>query len=160
MLIDKYYKYLKDNNLNRTVVAPDSMTVENSEDDEGWIEWKLSKSVIDDNELKAIKTKYNIELPKEYLDFIKHKQFMDIQIGEYTIYGVNELKTLEKIISIFPADIIALSFIPIGSINDADFLALDAQSGEVVSLTFEDYKLQEVLFRNFHEFEEFLSKKI
>ncbi len=160
MLIDKYYKYLKDNNLNKVVISPKSMIIENTEDTEGWMKWKTVKSNINDRDIKKLETKFNFLLPEEYLNFIKYKQFMDIQIGKYRIFGVNEFNTLEKIISMFPNNVIALGFIPIGSMNDTDFLALNVKSGEVVSLAYEDYRLKEVLFSSFHEFEIFLSNNI
>jgi hypothetical protein len=156
MLIDKYYSELKNKGINKVVVAPDSMIVENSEDEEGWVEWQLAKTDLDASKIKEIEEKLNITLPKDYVDFISDKQFMNIQLGKYTVYGINELDTLEKVASQFPSEVVTSGYFPIGNIDDGDYLALDCKSGHVLALSIDDFKPREVLFDTFKEFEQHL----
>lgn len=152
MLIDKYYDYLKEKGLNRVIVAPKSMIVKNSQDDEGWIEWKPAESNISRDEINALESKFNITLPSEYIDLIRKKQFMDIQIDGYTLYGVNELNTLSKLSVLLPEKVVTAGYFPIGNIGDADYIALDTNTKKVVRLSFEDYSVKEIVSNSFDKF--------
>ena len=164
MLIDEYYQYLKKKNLNKAVIVPDEMRVNNSEDDEGWVKWKLTKSHISTEDIKEIEGRHKIYLPQDYLDFIMNKQFLDIQISNYTIHGINSLNPLEKEASLLPSNILEKGFFPIGSIDDADYIVLNTENGRVVRLSFEDYSEIEILSKSFSTMlkflQELLEKKI
>lgn len=164
MIIDdflgNYYNKLKENGINKVVVAPESMIVKGSEDDDGWVEWKPVNSNIDKDYINKIEEKYKIKISSEYTNYILNKQFMDIEIEGYKLFGINENNTLEKQIDIFPNNIITYGFIPIGQINDEDFISLNTNTEEIVSLSYDDYSVKKVLYKDFNELIEFLIKKI
>lgn len=164
MLIDKYYKYIKKMGLNKAVRVPNEMMVKNSEDDEGWVEWKLAQSKLSIQDIKEITNKYQIDLPQDYIDFIMYKQFLDIEILNYTIHGINALETLDKEASLLPDSLLEEGFFPIGNIDDADYIALNTKNGKVVRLSFEEYSEVEILSENFSTMikflEELLEKKV
>ena len=153
--LENYYDKLVEKKLNKVVVAPKAMIIDNSEDEEGWIEWKPAESKITRDDIKKIEEKYNIIISKQYINYILLKQFMDIQIKEYTLYGINEFNTLEKIISLFPNNILSFGFFPIGHINDTDYLAFN-NDGQVVRLSYDNYSLVEILFDDFNSLIEYL----
>jgi len=163
MLIDefleKYYDNLVKKELNKVVIAPKEMIIDNSEDEDGWIEWKPFEAKTTISEIKNLEANYNIDISRQYIDYCMSSQFMDIQIKEYTLYGINELNTLEKMIITLPKNIISFGFLAIGSINDEDFLALN-KDGQVVRLSYDDYSFVEILFDNFNSFIDFLFLKI
>lgn len=162
MLVDKflesYYKKLVEKQLNKVVIAPKAMIVNNSEDEEGWVEWKPSKAKISIDDIREIETKYNITISKQYIEYLLSSQFMDIQINEYILYGVNEINTIAKILSFFPTNILSFGFYPIGSINDTDYLSLNKE-GQVVRISDNDYSLVAILFDSFNNLIEYLSSK-
>ncbi len=158
--LENYYNKLVKDEINKVVVAPVSMTVENSKDEDGWVEWKPSDATLNKDDISKIETNYNIKIPEQYSQYILTKQFMDIQIGAYTLFGINEKNTLEEIIDLFPKNIISFGFLPIGQINDEDFIALNYKTGELVRLAYDDYAQKEVIFSEFNEFIKFLNNKI
>ncbi len=153
--LENYYNNLVKKGLNKVVVAPKAMIIKNGEDEDGWIAWKPATANITIDDINRLESKYNLNISKQYINYLLVSQFMDIQIKEYTLYGINELNTLEKIITTFPKNIISFGFLAIGSINDEDFLALNKE-GQVVRLAYDDYSLVEVLFNDFNSFIEFL----
>ena len=157
-IVDKYYKVLKNKGLNLEVNVPKSMAEKDKGD--GWFTWHPVVSSVDDKEIEEIERKYGIKLPSVYIDFIKNKQFLDIQVGGYTLFGVNENNTLEKLLKIFPENVVSLGYIPLGQINDEDFIALDTNTETVVLLGYDDYKLKKILFENFNDLISDLNKKI
>jgi len=159
IFLENYYDKLVERKLNKVVVAPKSMIIDNSEDDEGWIEWKPSSVKITRDDIKEIETKYKIIISKQYIEYLLSSQFMDIQVKEYTLYGINELNTIEKILSSFPNNILSFGFFPIGNINDTDFLALNKE-GQVIRISYDDYSLVEILFTDFNSFIELINSKI
>ena len=157
MLIDDYYQYLKKNGLNKAVTVPEAMTIPNSMDEDGWVEWQPVESNIKLDDIKNIESDFNIKIPKGYIDFILSKQFMDIQINNYTLYGINDINTLKKRIELLPAEVASKSFLPIGTMNNEDYVVLDSKTGNVLQMSFEDYSIVEKLFDSFNEFKEYLS---
>jgi len=158
MLIDKYYSYLKKEDLNKAIVVPKEMIIKNSEDNEGWVKWEPVQSNVKNSELESLERKYGLHLPKYYIDFIMSKQFLDIQIGNYTLYGINSLNTLDKVALLLPERILKNGFFPIGNIDDTDYIVLDTNNGKVVRLSFEDYKQEEMLNESFVDLLQFLQK--
>jgi hypothetical protein len=157
-LVDKYYQVLKNKDLNVSVEVPESM----KEKDKGneWFSWRPVVSNITNEEIQKVENRYGINLPKEYIEFIKDKQFLDIQVGDYTLFGVNENNSMEKVFSIFPEDIISSGYIPLGQIIDEDFIALETHTGTVVLLSYDDYRLKKVMFSQFGELIDFLNEEI
>lgn len=158
--LEKYYNKLVKNGINKVVVAPKSMIIENSEDEDGWVEWKPALSKVTKEDLNKLDEKYNIKISFQYEQYVLSKQFMDIQLDGYVLFGLNENNTIEKQLELFPKNIISFGFVPIGQINDEDFIALNTNNGEVVSLAYDDYSVKEILFKDFDGFIEFLNNKI
>lgn len=162
MLIDnfleEYYNRLKENGINKVVIAPVSMIIENTKDEYGWFEWQPIESNLNRNDIKELMIKY--KLPIKYLEYITKKQFMDIEIDGYKLFGINENNTFEKQIELFPKNIISFGFIPIGQINDEDFIALNVNSKEIVTLSYDNYLMKEVIYSDFNKLIEFLMKKL
>lgn len=158
--LDKYYKQLVDTGTNIAVVVAKSMTIDGSLDEEGWVAWKPAKSNVTNDDITKFESKYNLTLPTQYIEYVTNRQFMDIQISGYTLYGINELNTLEDLISLFPENILSFGFFPIGSIDDSDFIALNTKSGEVVRLSYDDYSFKEILFAEFTMLIDFLSEQV
>lgn len=153
--LKNYYNNLVKKDLNKVVVAPKAMIIKNTEDEDGWFEWRPANANTTTDDINKLESKYNLNISKQYIEYLLASQFMDIQLGEYILYGVNELNTLEKIITFSPTNILSFGFFPIGSINDTDFLALNKE-GQVVRLSYDDYALVEILFDDFNSFIESL----
>jgi hypothetical protein len=158
--LEKYYNKLVKNGINKVVVAPKSMIIKNSEDEDGWVEWKPALSKVTKEDLNKLGEKYNIKISFQYEEYVLSKQFMDIQLDGYVLFGINENNTIEKQLELFPKNIISFGFMPIGQINDEDFIALNTNNGEVVSLAYDDYSVKKILFKDFDGFIEFLNDKI
>lgn len=159
-ILDCYYGKIQKKGLNKAVSVPVSMAIENSLDSEGWQEWKTASSKINDELIKKIEMEYHVKIPSQYIDYVKNRQFMDIEIDEYVLYGINENNTLQKILNFLPDRIVAKGFFLIGSIDDADFIVVNIDTGEIVRLNYEDYSYKEKLFKDFNTFIEFLLSKI
>ena len=54
--LDCYYKKIREQELNKAVSVPVSMAIENSLDSEGWPEWKIPSSEINDELIKKIES--------------------------------------------------------------------------------------------------------
>ena len=158
--LDCYYEQVCDKNLNREVVVPKKMVIEGSLDNEGWKGWQPAEANISNEEIRQFESEHNIKFPKQYIDYIRNRQFMNIEIENITLYGINELYKVEDLVLLLPENIISFGFFPIGSIDDADFIVLNTHTGEIVRLYYEDYSYKEVLFKDFNTFTEFLLSKI
>ena len=151
-LLDTYYQSLEQKVLNKVVILPQSMMIENSEDEDGWFLWKPTKQYLTAEDLKCVEEKYKLKIPEQYKEYILSMQFMDIQINNTTLYGINEYNSIDKLFSMFPSHILSFGFIPIGQVNDEEFLALNTNSGEVVCLGYDNYELKKVLSKDFFTF--------
>ena len=156
--LNKYYSDIKTKGLTKDINVPNSMIIQNI--DEEWKEWKPVESSINKYDILKIEETYKITLPEQYKEYICSKQFMDIQINEYTVFGINEINTTENIFKTFPENTLKYGFIPIGQINDEDFIALNCHNENIVSFAYSDYSFKKVLFKDFNEFIEFLMEKI
>ena len=160
MLIDDYYEHLKKNGLNKVVMASEAMIIPNSMNEDGWVEWQPIESNIKLEDIKNIESAFNIKIPKEYSNFILAKQFMDIQIDNYTLYGINDVNTLKKRIELLPPEVVSKGFLPIGITNSEDYIVLDHKTGNILQMSLEDYSIVKKLFDSFNEFVKYLSLQL
>jgi len=156
MLIDKfldcYYNKLQKKELNKAVLIPNSMLIKGSKDEEGWQKWQPSSSALTDNDIKNVEKVYNIKIPQQYIDYIKNRQFMDIEIEEFTLYGINEINTWQKIIHFLPDEILVKGLLPIGVLNNDNYIALNTKDGSVVELSYDKYKIKNIFAKDFNAF--------
>ena len=158
--LEKYYESIEKKGLNKSVNVPQSMIIDGSEEDDGWVKWKLAESKISKFELFELEEVYKIKLSVEYKNYATCKQFLDVQIGEYTLFGINEHNTLKKIFDLFPQKIISDGYIPIGQINDENFIGLNVNNNQIVELKLKDCSFVKVLFNNFEDFFNYLANMI
>ena len=159
MLLDKYFDKLKSQDLNIGVYIPNNMKISN-EDENGWCKYKLVKSNIDKNKISYIENKYGIKLPKDYIEFISKYDFLDVEIDKYRLIGVNTNYTLDNLFDLFPIKIIKDGYIPLGVIDDLNYIALNVNTGEVVELSYIDYKIIKKISDSLEKFLSTLESKI
>ncbi len=150
--LDCYYKQIKEKGLNKVVTAPSSMIIDNISED-GWYEWKPAPSNID---IAKVKKQYKIKIPSEYKEFIKNRQFMNIEISSFTLYGINEINTLEKNIDLLPSKLINQGFLSIGVLNNENYLVLNTKDNIIIEMSYDDYSIKNNIQNSFYEFIEFL----
>lgn len=150
--LDCYYKEIEKKGLNKAVVVPVSMAIDNSLDNEGWQEWKSAPANIDDDMVEKIEMEYQIKIPKQYIDYVKNRQFMNIEIDQYTLYGINDINTLEAITSLLPKEIISKGLFPIGILDNDNYIVLNTENGAVVELSYDDYSIKNILAKDFNMF--------
>ncbi len=155
-ILDCYYEQIQKKGLNKAVAVPVAMTIEDSLDSEGWQGWKPASANIDDSMVKKIEMEYHIKIPSLYIDYINNRQFMDIEIDQYTLYGINETNTLETIVSLLPKEVVSKGLFPIGVLDNDDYVVLNTENGTVVELSYDDYSVKKILSENFNAFLEHL----
>ena len=158
--LDNYYKWLKNKNLNKSVNIPEKMIIGNTLNSDGWAEWQLADSEIEKFDIFRIEEIYKIKLPNVYKEYLMSKQFLDIQIDKYTLFGINTKVSLEKVLDLFPKNIILDGYIPLGQIDDYDYIALNLNNNEVVRLDYDTYVEIEKLSDELEFFLSLLNQKI
>ncbi len=146
--LDKYYQSIEKKGLNKTVVCPPSMMVDEIEDEDGWVKWKLAESKVGRSDIFELEETYKIKFPSEYKEYAQSKQFMDIQIAEYTLFGINEINTIEKNLNVFPKEVISKGYIPIGQINDEDFIVFNFNTKAIETLGYDNFEIKNELFKS------------
>ena len=128
-LINKYYEELKQQNLNKEVNVPNEMKV--SEGKNGWSEWKIGKSFLDNKKIEDFFSKYNLHIPSGYKEYLTCCQFFDIEKNGYKLFGINKRDGIERLIFYTPDKLLEKGYLAIGNYNDYDYVLLNTQTGEV-----------------------------
>ena len=158
--LTNYYAWLKNKKLNKGMNIPEKMLVSNTLDKDGWSEWQLVESEISKFDLFKIEEIYKVKLPEVFKEYVMSKQFLDIQIDKYTLFGINTKKSLERILNFFAKNEISNGFIPIGQINDEDFIVLNIKTDEIIIFGYDMYDEKSKLSNSLTEFFSFLDSKL
>jgi hypothetical protein len=149
-LINKYYKELKTQNLNKEVNVPDEMKISDIEN--GWSEWKIGKPFLDQKEVEKIFKKYNLNIPNDYKEYLTCCQFFDIEKEGYKIFGINKRDSIERLISYTPKQLLQKGYLVIGDYEDYDYVVLNTKTREVEIFDYDNLNKKKSLNISFKDF--------
>lgn len=149
-LIEKYYEELKEKKLNKEVNVPEEMKILDL--DNGWSEWKIGKSFLNEKEVEKFFKKYNLSIPADYKKFLVCCQFFDIEEEGYKIFGINKRDGIERLISYTPEELLKKGYLVIGDYQDYDFVVLNTKNGNVELFDYDSLKKKKILASNFTNF--------
>jgi len=153
-LINKYYKELKAQNLNKEVNVPDEMKV--SEGKNGWSEWKIGESFLDNKKVEDFFSKYNLNIPSGYKKYLTCCQFFDIEKNGYKLFGVNKRDGIERLIFYTPDKLLKNGYLTIGNYEDNDYVLLNTKTGEIELFDYDNLKKK----KNLGLFKDFIYKLV
>jgi len=153
-LINKYYEELKAQNLNKEVNVPDEMKV--SEGKNGWSEWKIGESFLDNKKVEDFFSKYNLNIPSEYKEYLTCCQFFDIEKNGYKLFGVNKRDGIERLIFYTPDKLLKNGYLTIGNYEDNDYILLNTKTGEIELFDYDNLEKK----KNLGLFKDFIYKLV
>lgn len=174
-VIDKHIDFINELGGNSFIseLVPDQM-VNNSIKPrfEGIIHWNAIKSTVGDKEIIELEDYFNHKLPESYISFLKHRHFIQLQLGTYSVNFFKNLPSsmvddIKEEIEEYYSNLIERNFIPFATLSDYGVLCFDANNStanneySIVSFDHEDEyetpKIYSVNFASmFDEFEEHL----
>lgn len=153
-LINKYYRELKAQNLNKEVNVPDDMKI--CEDKNGWSKWKIGESFLDNKKVEDFFSKYGLNIPSDYKEYLTCCQFFDIEKNGYKLFGINKRDGVERLINYTPDKLLKEGYLVIGDYEDYDYVVLNTQNGEVYLFDYDKLKKK----KNLGLFKDFIHKLI
>ncbi|MFC6999511.1 SMI1/KNR4 family protein [Rufibacter roseus] len=163
-VVDKYFAFMQEIGglfAPEEQVPPGMLDLDRKGDLEYSVFWKPINSTVTDVEIKKLENYFGHELPTAYKNFLKHRHFLELQLGEY---GVSFFKSIpEKLVSDTKEEIeeyywnlIERNYLPFAQLSDYGVVAFNAnkESTEndypIVTLTHEDeYEETEEYAANF-----------
>ena len=166
-VVDKYIAFMEERNANFFIdeLVPESMIDRDRRVRfEGMLPWKAVPATVSDRNIADLETFLAYPLPDSYKQFLKHRCFIELVLGENQIYFFKNLSedwlaTMVEEISRYPAELLQRGYLPIGSFSDYGVVCFDANSNSnpdheyaIVWLDHEDgYENVNGLANNFYE---------
>lgn len=170
-IIDKYFDFMQQISgcsFMEEMVPESMLNREKKGPSEGIVFWNAIPSTITQNEVEKLESYFKHQLPQTYKDFLQHRHFLELDLGEHSIGFFKSLPqtfvndTIEKIESDYPG-LVERNYLPIADLSDFGVVCFDANEMSdnnnypIVGLSHEDEYEEIILyFDNFETmFEDF-----